>query len=183
MALWRVRTEFVGVQGSPWLSTMYFGTVNSAAQSVNAVGVFWTAVDNAISSAVTWRTLADVDEIDVGGNLIGIASVTPQTGTGGAAGDRLPPATQGLITWRTGSIIGGRELKGRTFVPGIVENNSDAAGTPVAGVITILQNAADALIADVNSALTIWSRQHAQVRLAAVASVSDKWAVLRSRRD
>lgn len=181
--VWRVRTEFVGVQGAPWLSTMLFGTVNSAQQSVNAVGAFWSAVDAAIATAVTWRTLPDVDEIDVDGNLIGVESTTVQTAGGALAGDRLPHATQALITWRTGAIIGGRELKGRTFIPGIGESHNSADGTLSSGLISILQAAGDALIADVNSAFTIWSPTHAQVRLATVASVRDQWAVLRSRRD
>lgn len=181
--VWRVRTEFVGVQGSPWLSTLTFGTVNSAQQSVNAMGVFWQAVDNLMHPDVTWRTLPDVDEIGVGGELIGVESTTPVTGAGTASGDRLPAVVQALVTWRTGAIIGGRELKGRTFIPGIVEAQNTADGTLVSGAITVLQNAADALIADVNSALSVWSPTHGEVRLATVAAVRDQWFVLRSRRD
>lgn len=183
MALWRVRTEFRGVQGTPWLSTMMFGTVNSAQQSVNAVGVFWNALDARMVNTITWRTLNDVEEVGVGGELIGVTQTTPVTSVGQLAQDPLPWATQGLIRWRTGAIIGGRELKGRTFIPGLSELDNGAQGDPAGTLLTTIQNAADALIADVNSAFSVWSRRHGQVRLATVGSAIDKWAVLRSRRD
>ena len=183
MPAWRVRTVFTGVQGSPWLSTLYFGTSGTAADAVTAVGVFWSAVDGLMASTVNWTTEADVEEIGVGGDLISVDQTTPAAGSGSAtASTLLPPATQGLIRWRTGAVFGNRELKGRTFIPGLTEGDS-TDGLLTSASRTTIQNAASALIADVNSALIVWSRRYAQQILVATATVPEQFAVLRSRRD
>lgn len=178
----RVRTEFTGIQGSPWLSTMYFGTVGSAADAVAAVGTFWTAVQGLMNNSVNWATLPEVEEIGVDGTLIGIESTTPETGSGGSATDVLPPMTQALVRWRTGAVFGNRELRGRTFIPGLTESAAVDGNLDPTDAATI-QTAAAALIADIDSALVIWSREHAQQILVATASVWSQFASLRSRRD
>jgi hypothetical protein len=163
------------------MSTLYFGTASPAADAVSAVGTFWGTLDNLMYNQVDWATVAEVEEIGVGGELLGLESTTPETGTGSLAGDPLPWSTQGLIRWRTGAIIAGRELRGRTFVPGAMEAASD--GNPTATFQANMQSAADALITDVNSELVIWSRTHGETRLVAVAGVWNQWSVQRSRRD
>jgi hypothetical protein len=170
------------VQGAPWLNTLYFGTAGTAANAVAAVGAFWGAVDAFIANDISWATLPDVDEIGVDGSLTGIDSVTPATGTGTDTAEMLPFASQVSIRWRTGAVIGGRELKGKTYIPGLCTASLDD-GLLDSGAQAAIQTAADNLIGDVNSSFVIWSRVHAQQLLVAAATVDSDFAVLRSRRD
>ena len=182
--MFRIRTVFQGIQGAPWLSTMYFGegASNLAQDAVTAVGAFWGAVDAHISNLVNWSTESDVAVISDLGVLTGVDSTTPATGSGAAVADPLPMATQGLVRWRTGLIVLGRELRGRTFVPGLTESAAVDGGL-AAAVQSDIQTAADALMADVNSALVVWSRTHSVSATAQAATVWSQFAVQRSRRD
>lgn len=185
----RVRTGITGVIGGPYLNTMYSintATTLDAQNFSDAVGAFWTAVSSAVSADASWATEAEVAVMDeTTGNISQILTVTPTTGAGVAAGNLLSPATQGLVRWRTGQFIGGREIRGRTFIPAAtVGSNSD--GVPSAAYQTDLQGAADALNA-ANVAFAIWHRPSpasAGVAHEVISqSVWNKWAVLRSRRD
>jgi hypothetical protein len=94
-------------------------------------------------------------------------------------------------------VVGGRRLRGRTFVPAPVEGASITNGIPSAAYRTALQNAADNMIGDPDVDLVIWSRPRAAdpeavppvaARAGSHAIVGSattwaKWAVLRSRRD
>jgi hypothetical protein len=93
-------------------------------------------------------------------------------------------ATQGLIRWRTGVFIAGRELRGRTFIPGATESRS-ANGRPDSTYITTAETAAQDLLdnAALGAALVVYSVTHRQVELVQSRSVWGQWAVLRSRRD
>lgn len=181
MAL-RVRTTWLGMLGSPYLSTMYFsGNDQTAADgAVAAVAAFWGDLQGRISNQLDWQTLPDVDDIAPGGGLQGIFNVTPATGSGGAAGDPLPTANQGLIRWRTLNFTGGRNLRGRTFIPGPTEAFNDQG--PISTYISQLQTAADNLLGS-SATLMIWSRTYNGFHEAVVGSVWNRFAVLRSRRD
>ena len=184
MPMYRIRTEFSGMQGAPWLSTMFFQEGGGTAQqAVTAVGVFWGAVDARIDTEVNWTTLADVETVEqTTGDVTAVTSTTPATGTGGEATSSLPPATQGLVRWRTGQYIAGREVRGRTFIPGLVIGTDDN-GQVISTYMTTVNNAAAALIADANSALTIWSRANNLERVVTSGTMWAQYAVLRSRRD
>jgi len=103
------------------------------------------------------------------------------TAAGTAAGDPLPQQTQGLINWHTLSFVAGREIRGRTFIPGPSESDS-SAGIPTAAYQLILQNAANALVAESTANLFVWSKKLATIAEASSASVAPGWRVLRSRR-
>lgn len=187
--MYRVRTVFDGMQGAPWLNTLYFDQGGGTAQqAVTAVGNFWGAVDALIDSEVNWRTEADVTDINpLTGQPTSVIQTTPVTGTGAAVGDALPVATQALVRWRTGFFSNGRERRGRTFVPALVEASGDN-GKLLAASQTTIQTAAAALIADVNSILVVWSRPdlptlNGGFSAVTASSVWEQFAVLRSRRD
>jgi len=182
--VYRVRTQITGGPGGPYLSTLYFNVVGglTAANANAATGAFWTALKARMTTAMSYATEAEVAEVDIAtGQVTGIVAVTPQTGTGTLAGDMLPSSTQGLIRWRTGTFVNGREVRGRTFIPGPVEVDS-AVGVPVAGYLSIVNAAASALIADVNSDLMVYSKRNRDAVPALSGSCWSQWAVLRSRR-
>lgn len=182
--MWRIQTVFSGPQGSPWLNTFMFSTaVGTPQDAADAAAAFWTALVLHIHDSVSWTQNPDVEVIENDGSLTNVVSITPNSDAGEGTTDMLPAATQGLLRWRTGSIIAGREVRGRTFLPGMVEGSNGDSGTPAPGLVTDANNAAAALIADTNSQLVIWSRKNVGSVVAATGSLASKWAVLTSRRD
>lgn len=182
--MYRVRTVISGGQGGPYLSTMYFNVVGglTAANANAAVGTFWNSVKAKMGNSLSYATEAEVAEVDIAtGQVTGIAAVTPQTGTGTPTTDMCPWTTQGLIRWRTGIFVGGREVRGRTFVPGPTEVEN-TAGVPAAAYVTALNAAASALIADANSDLMVYSKKNRDAVPVLSGSTWSQWAVLRSRR-
>jgi len=188
--MYRVRTVFSGVQGAPWLNTLYFqDSGGTAQQAATAAGAFWNSVDTYIYGGITWTTEADVVSITASsGALAGVTATTPVTGTGGGGSDPLPYATQGLVRWRTGVVVGTRELRGKTFIPGLTETGVTAA-LVTAAVVTAVNTAAATLISDPNSILVAWHRPSAPGALdgvswnVATGQMAPGFAVLRSRRD
>ena len=182
----RVRTTFGGVTGSPWLSTFYFtgnDTQTGANNAVLATGAFWGAVDSHMGLSVTWSTEPEVAQLTAAGVLQALYQTTAATGTGTGGGDMLPIATQGLVKWRTGVFAGGREIRGRTFIPGLLEAVCSPTGAPTSALLTTVNTAAATLIADVNSSLAVWSKKNLQADPAVTGSTWNQFAVLRSRRD
>lgn len=181
----RVRTVLNGIQGAPYLSTMYFGNSGSLANAQNAnlaVGTFWGAIDNLLGNTMTWSTQAQVEELNLAGNIIAAYGVTPQTGTGSLTGTFEAPVLQGVIQWRTGVYAGGREVRGRTFVPCHLTGNNNG-GVPSTAYKNGLNAAAATIIADVNADLVIWSKTKALSSSVLSGNTWGQWAVLRSRRD
>jgi len=180
----RITTEWNGVQGSPYYTNMFFdGTLEAEADAAaTAVGVFWTAIQDQIDTALEGEVLAEHAVIDpTTGQVTDLFIGTPVTINCSNAGAALPPATQGLIRWRTGIYVGGREVRGRTFVPSPTETSNDAPGVPSAAYIADLQPAADTLVS--SSGLVVWSRANGQIAVVTGAQVWQQWASMRSRRD
>jgi hypothetical protein len=182
--MFRVRVTFSGVTGVPFLATHYLnsGGALTAANAVAGVGAFWTSLAGSMSSAHTWSTGTVVETVDPAtGQPTGITAVTAVTGAGAQGGDQLPFATQGLMTWRTGQFLGGREIRGRTFIPGPTVAHT-TNGVPTAAYKTALNAAAATYVAGVTFAPCVYSRKNATTALLTAASAWDTWAVLRSRR-
>lgn len=179
----RVRTEFTGVIGGPYLSTMYFSGSDSTAAgaAVAALDTFWSALELMMVNTLSWTTLSDIDVLSDAGALTGVTSATPVSGVGQVSSAQLARQTQGLIRWRTGAIVSGRELRGRTFIPGPTETHNDAG--PISTYVTALQSAADGLLGAASTSLIIHSRTHGVSEAAVTGSAWTDWATLRSRRD
>lgn len=182
----RVRFEITGPPGAPWLSTMNFqGTTQTNAQdAADAVRTFWLGLQGNIVDTASGRIIPEVLIInDVTGEPEGIFSVTPgDPVTFTASNTLLPRTTQGLIRWRTGVFAGGREIRGRTFVPGLTQAANNQ-GRPASGIITAMQNAANGLISDVDSVLGVYSKVNGALAVVNAATVWSEFAELRTRRD
>lgn len=181
--MYRIRTTWTGPQGAPYLSTMYFDeSAGSAAQAAAAVSTFWAAVDNHIDGLWVWRVENEVALVnDANGQVTGLASVVGGTGAGTAAGDPLPRVAQALVRWRTGFFFGGREVRGRTFIPGVVAVS--VSGGVTSTVIAAIDTAAAALIADINCVLEVYSRTNFIAVPAVTGGTWTEFAALKSRRD
>jgi hypothetical protein len=184
----RVRTVFTGITGSPWLNTLNFGgpaqtgNQTDADAAVAAVGAFWGAVDALINSAVDWQTLPDVLFLGDDGVAAGAYATTPQLGTGAGAAEIMPIATQAVVRLLTGVFVGGRQLRGRIFIPGLTEA-SNASGELLPASATTITTAANTLNGVATPPLAVWSKVNATVEPVAAVSVWSQFGVLRSRRD
>lgn len=185
--MFRVRTQFTGVQGSPWLSTFFFNASTydsaSAAAAASATGAFWTSVKTLQNANVNFATLAQVDVIDPSGTHSGAFNTTPVTGVGGAAGIMLPSAVQGLCQWRTGTYVNSREVRGRTYIPGLTVAAVQSGGLLASATSTAIQSAITTLLGNATAHLAVWDRKWAGGITVASGSPWSSFAVLRSRRD
>ncbi len=182
----RIRTEFTGVAGSPAYSNLYFdASTLDAGVYQTAVLDMWGALTNLIEDGVTATMINPIPIIDVTtGQVVDVA-----VGDGGSAamadsGDPLPPMTNGLMQFHTGTFVGGREIRGRSFVPYPTEA-ANTGGGPNSTYKTAVLNAFDAMNGSggANGAFCIYSRAHHRFEYVSSMTIWDKWGSLRSRRD
>ena len=184
--LFRVRAGWTAsLAGAPYLTTLYFGTGLYVEQDcVDAAGAFFDDLTDFFANDCTVTIEPDVAIIDdVTGTLVGMTGTTPPGPyTGVNTNSVAPTASQGLIRWGTGDVVGGRLLRGHTFVPApTLDYNNN--GVPNSTYVTGLAAAGQGLIDDVGSELRVWSRTHGASALVTSSSAANYWAVLRSRRD
>jgi hypothetical protein len=186
--MFRVRTIFSGVIGSPYLNTSYWGPTpgapGDAQLAVDRMRDFWTAMNAFMTSALTWSVSGQVDTIDaLTGQLTGTTAVTARTGVGTNATDLLPGQVQGGLRLSSGTFIAGRRVQGHWFIPGPCEGQNTAAGVPLNTYTTALQNAATTMVGLSTPGLFVWSRKNGVAVTSLSATAQGKWFALRSRRD
>ena len=108
--------------------------------------------------------------------------------TGTDTGDVLPRQTQGLLRWGTASVIGGRRVRGRLFMPAPAEDQNSISAAPEAAYQSALTTAgATVFVAGATaSAACIWHRPNGAgpgaSPLITSAAAAPVWSVLLSRR-
>jgi hypothetical protein len=165
---------------------------------------WWNALKAYVASGTTISVQGEIEELDhTNGELIGITAATGATISCTGSGGMLPPHVQGLVRWRTGVYHDGREIRGRTFIPGQCVSLA-SGGAPVIGMITPVNAACAALITS-PAQLVIWRRERqlrpaqgtpglpgylpelphrfGQFQEVLTGTMWDKFAILRSRRD
>lgn len=187
-SLYRIQTRLVGIPGGEGLTTFHFRAADGSGDAaVTAVAAFWNAVDSHISSTVTMVGTGEIITFeDTTGTISSITPYVPFSVPGLVAGDVLPDATAGLLRWRTNSVVAGRRLQGRTFMPKPVEAES-TNGNPNGTYQLDVRAAGTALVGAADATLVVWARPVPGVRPGASGDVVDasvwgEWAVLRSRR-
>jgi hypothetical protein len=178
----RVRANWVGVPGSPYVTNMYFGDSNDPQECVDHMAEFLTIVSAVVVNEAAWSIEPDVATVDpVSGAVTASVTVDGANGQGVSTEEILPPSQQILVRWNTGAYINGRQLRGRTFVPALGDD------TNVNG--TVDGTYRTAIIGDVTTWLgagpvpLIWSKSNGETRLVLSVDVWEQFAVLRSRRD
>lgn len=185
----RVRTQIGGplVVGGG-LATHYFDPVGSAdAQSaVEKVETFWEDLEDVIQVNVTFLVEPEVVVIDpADGSLQDIIPVSTTPLTGAGTDPSVARATQGLLRLTATGIVNNRRIQGRTFIPGVMQTALQGGG-PNASYVSAL-TAAGSTLRDGDENLVVWSRpapgRQGVASPVQIAQGSDKFAVLRSRRD
>lgn len=196
--MWRVQTQLSGpaiVGGG--ISTMFFDGAGLAVDAHSAVASFWQAIPTLVMGDNAGSVLGEIALVrETDGQILQIESAPPVAIDFTGTGEVSSLATQGLIRWRTSAFVDGREIRGRTFIPGPPEA-FNVGGRPNASYMTALNDAAAALGDDPNSTLVVWRRPRPEQdppdpekparvgTFAVVTAVSawQEWATLRSRRD
>lgn len=183
----RIRTVWTGVAGTPWYTNLYFdGSGGNEQAQVDLVDAFWETLKAQFDTRLTATVEGTVTQIDsttglASGVFGGVDKATDLTGTGSV----LPPANQGLAHLFTGVYIGGRQLRGRLFFPGLVVGAAAATGAVDSGYVTSWNTEVGDLIADSNAIgnLQVYSPTHHVTHDVVSVSASTEFAVIRSRRD
>lgn len=183
--LYRVRTNLVGGTGAAQVSTMFFSSAagETAQDAATAVRTFWFTIKDRISNHYVMTVEPEVFLIDQStGEPSGIAATTTTSVTGIQESTPLPWMTQGLIRWQTGVFVGGRQIRGRTFIPGTTTTDN-LLGVPTSTYTSELNTAAAALLGTTGVTLLTYSRKNHTSFAVVSRNTWDKWAELRSRRD
>lgn len=182
----RVRTVFSGVAGSPYYNNMYFTLVNGSASAViAAVDTFWESFDSTCITALTWDVLGDTELVDEAtGSLVGVESGTALSGASNGGTTPLPFATQLCINTFTGTFVGGRQLRGKIFIPALA-SITNVAGDPAPATITAANTAINTLVSNTSGPgpLRVYSPTHGTSAVVTSGSTFSRFAVMRSRRD
>lgn len=175
-----------GVAGTPWYVNHYFTNADDqdgADQSVAAVQGFWDALDGLQANEVVGTIESLVSQINpVTGDLTGVWSTAGGSWQGDSAGQLLPVGTAALVQYRTGTFANGREIRGKTFVPGFTEDTNTPTGTPGASTQAALVTAANVLIG-ADPSFCVYSLMNHQAAIVTSATAWNKYAFLQSRRD
>lgn len=185
MPAYRVIAEWAGPTGAPFYTTLHFrDSGGTAQQAATAARTFLVAFQNYIHSGTGVTVLPEVFTIDLlTGEPTAVTNTTTTAFGGAASGDPLPRGTQLNIRWRTGTFVGGHEVRGKTYIPSIVEAENGTDGNPSSALRTAANAAGAALIADANSLFAVYSKVHNAAYDVASATAVSKWSFLRSRRD
>jgi hypothetical protein len=181
--------------GSPGVITLY--TQTAIAEDSSTAQLCCDRLKNAIIAGADLFTTSTVftsdtfvDKIDEAtGAITDSTVITPWTQAGLQSNGELPPATMICATWNTGAIVNGRRVRGRTFLGPLDNSCLQNDGTLSSSSITHA-NALSSAWTDAGLTTTlscVWHRpvggtggsNHEIIS----ATIRDKFAVLRSRRD
>jgi len=158
MAILQVQTNWTG-PSAPLLSTMYFDPNFGTQNAADAVRQFWADLNTVIRGTFVAQVNPEVRTLnEVNGQLVAVSAVTTAPVTMTDTGDILD-LLQGMIRFFTDTVVDGRQVKGRIFIPGPTEAVNDATGRPSpTAYLGTLTTAAGNLIGDPDSQLQVWHR-------------------------
>jgi hypothetical protein len=172
----------------PGLATFY-ESPESGVGGADAIEAFYDALKGAIPDGLQFSVPSSGDLITAEtGDLVGAWS---DPGTGGVVsatgGSAFVNGVGARIVWNTAGVFSGRRVRGSTFIVPLVSAVYEGAGNINSGNITLLQNAANALVAALDN-FAIWSRpnnlagDNGEANQVTSATVPDKVSWLRGRR-
>lgn len=143
-----------GLTGLPGFSVFYSDGATDAAAEIKA---FFNAIKGQFPAPLGWTIPATGDTLDdATGTLTGSwSSANGGTITASTSGI-YAAGTGGLVSWSTNSIVGGRRLKGRTFLAPLKSDQYDGAGQISAACLGVIVPALATVVA--SNKLVVWHR-------------------------
>lgn len=196
-SLERVRVGWSGFAGGPGVNTYYF---ISAATAMAPLKLMCDQMRSKLPSNVTLVIEPQGDIIEsTTGQITGSWSATAQAASVGSVGGSYAGPAGIAMTWLTATFLSGRRLKGRTYWVPCTSALYDSDGTLNSIAYSEILESASTFVTSSGSNFIIWQRPRlaraATATLPALAArgggfgtvsgarVTDKVAVLRSRRD
>lgn len=160
-----VTALWTGFTGAPGYSKFHFAEL-SGASACNAAGAavrafFFADVGHLMTN---WQIQIQgiVQSFDVGtGDLVGeqVMTTVPAAVVGTVPNTNIYAGGSGyVVNWTTGGVHAGRKIRGRTFFVPIMSTAFSNDGTIISSLITAMQSAGQALIADAATELVVWSK-------------------------
>ena len=189
--MFRITAKWEGFLGAPGYTNFYFQDPQAGTPWEDAaadVRDFFDALKGVIAPGITISIQPEVSIMDSTGAtppyvyaLQTVPAPVASTTSGAFS------ATSGAcITWRTGTVVENRLVRGRTFIVPLYGGGYESNGTLATATINTLKAAASGLLNSANSQLVVWSRPRdtgpGQMAVPTMALVTDQAAVLRSRR-
>ena len=176
----RTQTVLTGVTGAPYYSNLYWDLTYSTSEMVEHTAEFWEIVDNRMVNEVAWEVSGVVQYIDDNtGTLLANGVTDAVTGAGEASGEMLPASTQVLVKWRTGLVVAGRELRGRTFLPAMDAFMNDE-GSVESVARADLSDEIATWLGGLSATPLVWSRTHGASQSIEAAEVWNEFAEIGS---
>lgn len=192
--IYRVVLTWTGFTGAPGYTNMFFddstGTAQQAADAARAfMFASFSTASQFLPTGVKIASSSSVDTIEPAtGSLVNSTSVTQPADVNGGGSTVYSSATGACVSWLTSAIVNGHRVRGRTFLVPISTTAFDSVGTLATTFITAVNTAVTALLAATPD-LVVWRRPISQAaggggtNLVLVGKVTDKTAILTSRRD
>lgn len=198
MPMYRATLTWTGFTGSPGYTNLHFldpDPISQAGLDETALRLhnFFDALEPFLPGSVRINLPTVLEEIDSAtGELVTDHPFEPGTVITGTGLTNFSAASGLCINWNTVGIINGRRIRGRTFIVPLASGAYQSDGTIVDATRTTVQTAAN-VYADAGPGLgidgAIWHRpttpggtDGAAAGITS-ASVGDRVAVLKSRRD
>lgn len=195
--LHRIRVTVAGFDGGPGVATFYCVDSTTFLAPLRAFIAFMSGY---YPPTVTYTFPVTGDIIDTfTGQIVEAWNAPPQAAVVGTGVGKYAAPVGYSVRWSTSAFLSGRRLRGRTFFVPAVGDAFDTNGSLVDSAVAAIQTSATNLIGSTGGNFAIWQRP----RLARAATgtlpaqaartggfgtvsgatVADKAAVLRSRRD
>jgi hypothetical protein len=190
----RVTAVWSGASGLPGYSRFRFAGALDATAATAAIGrvrTFFEAIKTLIPNGinVSYSEAAQIFSDD--GTLDSEVGMTPPAATSGSGTGTYAAPSGAVVNWLTSTVWNGHKVRGRTYLVPLASGAFQSDGTMAVAASSSISAAAAALVAGAPS-LIIWSDASppggagpfltAQTPVTG-ASVPDRAAVLRSRRD
>lgn len=182
---YNVGLEWSNAPGGPGVNTWhirYDSVVGDLESALSALATFYDSIRGVLPTGVRYRFTDHAVTVGDSPTYVPVSNAATNTGSGGAT--YLPMATAMCVSWKTTAAT--RSGRGRTFIGPLSNLATEANGTPAPEAITLLQNAATALVnaslVDNGWGFGVYSRKDGVLRDFTRATVRDVFAVLRSRR-
>lgn len=187
----QIRCVLSGWNGAPGYTNFYIDSVDpTACQDMhNAAHTFFDSIKGQFPTSVRINFPTDVRQVDAAtGDLGSVVTIgTPAAEVVGLGTADFNAAAGASVTWLTTTPAASRLVTGRTYLVPLGGNFYESNGTPASAGLTVLRNAAAALVSAMDPIFVVWRRPVAgaggSVAPIVGSRVNDIGVVLKSRRD